>query len=259
MAYSPGYFNQQYSVWKGAKDYERANPALFKSAGLGKLYGDTLVQNQGLGGATNYIAKAGPFGMSSSPEAAGYAKYKNDYTGSNRLMTEFGGYLERNKGMKADAVLNDLAAGNVGKYQSYVPEFTDWRGRETTRGNATGMMTSTLGKLVTTVGPALVTGGATLPLAGKMAIGAGFGGMANGPIGALTGAAAAGLAPNIKLPGFKTALSSPVQAAKSIASQLTPTNLLRLGASKGVGSASPTVSKPNYLARVSAQLGGRRG
>jgi hypothetical protein len=265
MAYSPDYFGKQYQTWKGAKDYERSNPNLFKSSGLGKVYGDALVQNQGLGGATNYVAKSGPFGAAPGQDAQGFAKYRNDYGNTNQFMTEFGGYLERNKGMKADAVLNDLAAGNVGKYESYVPEFTDWRGRETTRGNATGMMTSTLGKLVTAVGPALVTGGAALPLMGRMGAGAAFGGMAGGPMGALTGGIAAGIAPNIKLPGIKTAVSAPMQAAKSVASQLTPANLLRLGASQGIGAAAPKrgvanyLADPNLLSRIQAQLGGRRG
>lgn len=257
MAYTPDYWQSQLNTWRGAKAYESANPNMLRPSGLGRTYGDTLVQQQGIGAASQWAPARNAFGaQTADPAAAGYARYRNDLAASSPLVTDFGGYLERNKGVRAGDVLRDLAAGSSA-YDSFLPEFLDWRGRETTRSNAQGF--SGFNSLIRAVGPALVTGGATLPLAGKAAIGAAFGGISGGPVGALTGAAASALAPNLKMPGFRAAVRAPLQAARSIASQaLQPANALRLAASRGVSAATPTSGRPNYLARVSAQLGGRR-
>lgn len=186
----PGFMGQ-YQQWRGAKAYEAQNPSLFQRmpmtgwGGGGGTVGDGMISNRGLGGAVDWQAKAGPF-RRITPEAQGYAKYKNDMR-AEQSMTELAGYLERTKGMNSNNVLRDLAGGGIDQYAQYVPEFTDWRGRETQRRNATGMMSGTLGKLLTSVGPALVTGGAALPMLGRMGMGAMFGGAAGGPMGALKG------------------------------------------------------------------------
>lgn len=178
-------------------------------------------------------------------------------------ITTLSGYMERQGLGNSSQIAGNIAKQGIAPFQNYLAPARDWELRETQRGNANGMMTSTFGKLMTTLGPALVTGGAALPLAGKMATGAAFGGITGGPLGALTGAAAAGLAPNIKLPGFKAAISAPAQAVKSVASQaLQPTNLLRGVASQSVGAVAPRYSgyrlDPAALARAQNWLAGFR-
>lgn len=246
---TPDYWNNQLSAWRGAKQYEAANPNMLRRVGMGRPQGESLVRPMGFNNVISYQPRQSPIGRPTSSDAVGYAQYRNQLQTSDPIIRGFAGYLERTNQANPNTVMRDLETNGIGAYAKHVPEYEDWRIRETLRRNAGGLLSSTFGRLLTTLGPALITGGASLPLAGRMATGAAFGGMANGPVGAITGGLAAGIAPNIRLPGFREAITAPGQAVQSVVSQMTPTNLLRAAASQGVGMAAPSASpKSTYQA-----------
>lgn len=232
----------QYTQWRGAQDYKRANPNLFAigSGGMGATNGDRMVRNVGLGGRVDYQAIRSSFGSGApTAQAQGYAKYQNDIAATPQV-TEFAGYLQRQGKGSVPQIMADLDAGNISKYADQLPQFASWRSAEHDRSKVKGMLAGGWPKLLASLGPAIVTGGAALPLAGRAAIGAAFGGVTGGVKGAVVGGLSAAIAPQIRLPGIKAAVSAPVQSAQSVLQQLTPLNIARGVAAQGISAAAPT-------------------
>lgn len=221
-------------------------PAVQKVGGPSN-YGNSLVSRGIIG---NYGVRKDILGRVNQ-DALPYAQYANNVTRSLPITQAFAHYAQSKGTGDTNSVLTDMQQRGTTQYAPHYAGFGEWLPREQARRNATGMMSSTLGKIVSSLGPAIVTGGAGLPMLGRVAMGAGFGGVAGGPLGAVTGGLAAGAAPNIKLPGFRAAVSAPMQAAKSVLGQVAqPINFLRLGTSQGIGSAWPAPSKAAYQANL---------
>lgn len=210
-------------------------------------YGNSLVSRDIIG---NYGVRKDILGRVNQ-DAMPYARYANNVTRSLPITQAFAHYAQSRGAGDTNSILTGMQKSGTSQYAPHYAGFGEWLPRETARRNATGMMSSTLGKIVSSLGPAIVTGGAALPMLGRVAMGAGFGGVAGGPLGAVTGGLAAGVAPNIKLPGFRAAVNAPTQAAKSIAGQVAqPTNFLRLGAAQGIGMTGSQPSKAAYQANL---------
>ena len=213
-------------------------PGAAKSLGVTRSLGNQYIARKNIIGQVN-------------PNARPLVDYANNLARSQPLAQSFAHYLQSQKIGDTNSIMTGMQKSGTAQYAPHYAGFGEWYPRETARRNATGMMSKTLGKVVSSLGPAIVTGGAALPMLGRVAMGAGFGGVAGGPLGAVTGGLAAGVAPSIKLPGFKAAVSAPLQAAKSIAGQVAqPTNFLRLGAAQGIGMTGSQPSKAAYQANL---------
>lgn len=255
-------FTNYYNQWKAAQDYAAKNASkLTPIAGTTTTALDSLVRQINPYDPTSGYEAVKPMIGSATPEAIAYAQYKSQMAQGSQPVTEFAGYLEKQGVGQSSAILKDLAAGNIGKYQSYIPQFNDWRAADQQRANASGMLSGTIGSLIPTVMGALTgnpflgavvgatqqgisSGGGLLDMLGG-ALGGASGalgaqkylGYSNGPLlgsgasNAVTGASAANA-----VPGGSTGITTPTGGGLVGSGQLNPAGVGILGntASSGI-------------------------
>lgn len=100
-----------------------------------------------------------------------------------RPVNQFAGYAAR-QGANPQAVLADIAKNGVANQGGMLNKYGSWMDAEVQRANASGMLSGGLGAMI----PGLLM--SAIPAAGlaKAAMGAGFGGIRGGPLGAVKGA-----------------------------------------------------------------------